>query len=52
MCQSSEDLKAKAEWDGAHGQSRQHLLSELSSMSNHSSGSLGQQALPLTSGLV
>lgn len=30
MCQSSEDLKAKAGWDGAHGQSRQQLLSELS----------------------
>lgn len=31
MCQSTEDLKAKAEWDGAHGQSRKVLLSELSS---------------------
>ncbi|TDZ19421.1 WD repeat-containing protein 26 [Colletotrichum orbiculare MAFF 240422] len=30
MCQSAEDLKAKAEWDGAHGQSRKILLSELS----------------------
>ncbi|KAK2048898.1 WD domain-containing protein [Colletotrichum somersetense] len=30
MCQSAEDLKAKAEWDGAHGQSRKVLLSELS----------------------
>ncbi|KXH40310.1 WD domain-containing protein [Colletotrichum nymphaeae SA-01] len=30
MCQSTEDLKAKAEWDGAHGQSRKVLLSELS----------------------
>jgi WD repeat-containing protein 26 len=31
MCQSTEDLKAKAEWDGAEGQSRRILLSELSS---------------------
>jgi WD repeat-containing protein 26 len=30
MCQSTDDLKIKAEWDGAHGQSRNHLLSELS----------------------
>ncbi|KAK0130189.1 hypothetical protein ONS96_000713 [Cadophora gregata f. sp. sojae] len=30
MCQSTEDLKSKAEWDGAEGHSRQHLLSELS----------------------
>ncbi|KAE8446087.1 hypothetical protein EG329_012595 [Mollisiaceae sp. DMI_Dod_QoI] len=30
MCQSTEDLKAKAEWDGAEGKSRHHLLSELS----------------------
>ncbi|KAF6814450.1 WD domain-containing protein [Colletotrichum plurivorum] len=30
MCQSTEDLKVKAEWDGAHGQSRKVLLSELS----------------------
>ncbi|TPX17651.1 uncharacterized protein E0L32_012062 [Thyridium curvatum] len=30
MCQSAEDLKAKADWDGARGQSRQLLLSELS----------------------
>ena len=33
MCQSPEDMKAKANWDGAHGQSRQYLLSELSSLS-------------------
>lgn len=33
MCQSAEDLKIKAEWDGAHGQSRKVLLSELSSKS-------------------
>lgn len=33
MCQSPDDLKAKAEWDGAFGQSRHILLSELSSMS-------------------
>lgn len=31
MCQSTEDLKSKAEWDGAEGHSRHHLLSELSS---------------------
>lgn len=31
MCQSPEDLKAKADWDGAFGQSRHFLLSELSS---------------------
>ncbi len=31
MCQSAEDLKLKAEWDGAHGQSRRILLSELAS---------------------
>ncbi|KAK3327676.1 WD domain-containing protein [Cercophora scortea] len=30
MCQSSADLMAKADWDGADGQSRQVLLSELS----------------------
>ncbi|KAF8860330.1 WD domain-containing protein [Acephala macrosclerotiorum] len=30
MCQSTEDLKVKAEWDGAGGESRHHLLSELS----------------------
>lgn len=33
MCRSSEDLKTRADWDGAHGRSRQILLSELSSMS-------------------
>lgn len=32
MCQSTEDLKLKADWDGAHGSSRQILLSELSRM--------------------
>jgi hypothetical protein len=31
MLQSSEDVKAKAEWDGAQGSSRAVLLSELSS---------------------
>jgi hypothetical protein len=31
MCRSVEDLMAKAEWDGASGQSRKLLLSELSS---------------------
>ncbi|RPB03597.1 WD40 repeat-like protein [Choiromyces venosus 120613-1] len=30
MCLSAEDLKARAEWDGAAGLSRQQLLSELS----------------------
>ncbi|ORY71181.1 WD40-repeat-containing domain protein [Pseudomassariella vexata] len=30
MCQSPDDLKSKSEWDGAYGQSRQILLSELS----------------------
>lgn len=30
MCRSTEDLKAKANWDGAQGQSRRMLLSELS----------------------
>ncbi|GJN85976.1 hypothetical protein PLIIFM63780_009552 [Purpureocillium lilacinum] len=30
MCRSTEDLKAKASWDGAQGQSRRQLLSELS----------------------
>jgi len=34
MCQSTEDLKNKAEWDGAEGHSRHHLLSELSSKFN------------------
>ncbi len=31
MCQSTEDLKNKAEWDGAEGNSRHELLSNLSS---------------------
>ncbi|KAI1501118.1 WD40-repeat-containing domain protein [Biscogniauxia marginata] len=30
MCQTPEDLRSKANWDGAHGESRQVLLSELS----------------------
>ena len=30
MCQSSDDLKIQAQWDGADGQSRNNLLSELS----------------------
>ncbi|KAI9891216.1 MAG: hypothetical protein M1814_002906 [Vezdaea aestivalis] len=30
MCQSAEDLRARAEWDGAEGQSRAALLSTLS----------------------
>lgn len=32
MCQSADDIKAKAQWDGAKGQSRDDLLAELSSM--------------------
>jgi hypothetical protein len=35
MCQSPDDLRVKAKWDGAGGQSRQELLSELSSKSKH-----------------
>lgn len=31
MCQSADDVKAKAAWDGAFGQSRHYLLSDLSS---------------------
>lgn len=31
MCQSADDLKAKAEWDGAAGNSRYNLLSDLCS---------------------
>lgn len=31
MCRTTDDLKAKADWDGANGQSRRRLLSELSS---------------------
>ncbi|CAK7263089.1 hypothetical protein SEPCBS119000_000305 [Sporothrix epigloea] len=30
MCKTSNDLMARAKWDGAYGQSRPHLLSELS----------------------
>lgn len=30
MCQSTDDLKEKAEWDGAKGESRHQLLSDLS----------------------
>ncbi|KAK8187225.1 WD repeat-containing protein 26 [Phyllosticta capitalensis] len=30
MCQSAEDLKVQAQWDGAAGESRSRLLSELS----------------------
>lgn len=32
MCQSADDIKTKAHWDGAGGQSRHQLLAELSSM--------------------
>ena len=31
MCQSAEDLRNQAQWDGARGDSRMHLLSDLSS---------------------
>jgi hypothetical protein len=34
MCQTVEDLKAKAGWDGADGESRHLLLSDLSRTSN------------------
>ncbi|KAH9901933.1 WD40-repeat-containing domain protein [Xylariomycetidae sp. FL2044] len=30
MCETTDDLKAKADWDGAYGRSRQILLSQLS----------------------
>ncbi|CAO2647360.1 Nn.00g082820.m01.CDS01 [Neocucurbitaria sp. VM-36] len=30
MCQSADDLRHQAQWDGAQGESRTHLLSELS----------------------
>ncbi|KAI4961430.1 hypothetical protein J4E86_000458 [Alternaria arbusti] len=30
MCQSAEDLRNQAQWDGARGDSRMHLLSDLS----------------------
>lgn len=33
MCQSAEELKAQAQWDGAAGVSRRELLGELSSKS-------------------
>lgn len=33
VCESAEDLRAQARWDGALGASRHHLLEELSSMS-------------------
>jgi hypothetical protein len=31
MCQSADDLRVQAQWDGARGDSRLHLLSDLSS---------------------
>lgn len=34
MCQSAEDFKSQAKWDGANGHSRSQLLSELSSRSS------------------
>jgi len=30
MCPSAEDLRHQSQWDGAHGESRTHLLSDLS----------------------
>lgn len=30
MCQSADDLRSQADWDGAHGESRSLLLSEIS----------------------
>lgn len=36
MCQSADEVKTKADWDGAGGQSRYHLLSSLSSKCGHS----------------
>lgn len=33
VCSSAEDLRSDAQWDGAFGNSRQHLLQEISSMS-------------------
>ena len=36
VCQSADDLKSLASWDGAHGSSREVLLSELSSKSKRS----------------
>lgn len=33
MCDSAEDLKSQARWDGASGRSRRNLLKELSSRS-------------------
>lgn len=35
MCRSTDDLMIKADWDGAKGQSRKKLLSELSSLFPH-----------------
>ena len=33
VCSSAEDLRSDAQWDGAFGNSRQHLLQKISSMS-------------------
>lgn len=38
MCQNAEDLKTKADWDGAKGHSRHILLSQLSRMSFYGAG--------------
>jgi WD repeat-containing protein 26 len=43
MCRTPADVKAKAAWDGAHGESRHNLLSQLSSMSQ----TVGPPSLPL-----
>lgn len=35
MCQTADEVKSKADWDGAKGESRHHLLSGLSSKCGH-----------------
>ncbi|KAL7625104.1 hypothetical protein AAE478_004318 [Parahypoxylon ruwenzoriense] len=56
MCQSAEDVKSKADWDGAYGKSRHILLSQLSSESmNHTYESLpllGRSANSLVKGCI
>lgn len=49
MCRNAEDLMAKANWDGARGQSRKQLLSELSrKLSLHAATSHKRADLSLT----
>lgn len=48
MCPSAEDVKTKAGWDGASGQSRHQLLSSLSSRSYPTAFSLGHCVLTRT----